>query len=471
MLNNGEGTEKDLGMAFHWFQKAAEKGHEESMHKLALCYNNGEGTEKNLEKAFYWHKITSDNFKINNLLCKECNQPYIDYKWCQQCNIKQFQQAFSKWTSKNKFIDKFIQEAQLNAKSSYEVLEWIPYNKLNNINYYDKGGFSEIYRAIWLDGPIDSWNFDEQQWNRWTEYEVILKNLNNSSNLSNKFLDEWKHHYNCQKKSFSKFIQFFGISQDPNNLNYVIIMSYAKKGSLKKCLSNIVKFKWQTKLQLLKNIILGLKVIHESELTYCDFHDGNILISDDYNEIYIIDLGLCKPIQNSNDKIDKVYGIIPYMAPEVLRNSPYTPESDIYSFSMMMWEFTSGIPPFNNKAHDVELILSICEGDRPEIIKNTPKCYIDLMKKCWDSDPSKRPNIVIIENTRLNGEDKQKYKVLNIDNQLRNDMHEFIKADRVLTQEQANISVSQTHPQACYISRLLTEILYQNNSECLDCII
>ncbi|PKY51497.1 HCP-like protein [Rhizophagus irregularis] len=186
---NGEGTEKDLGMAFYWFQKAAEKGHEGSMHNLALCYENGEGTEKNLGKAFYWHKITPDNFKINNL-CKKCNQPYIDYKWCQQCNIKQFQQDFSKWTSKNKFIDKFIQEAQLNAKSNYEVLEWIPYNKLNNINYYDKGGFSEIYRAIWLDGPIDSWNFDEQQWNRWTEYEVILKNLNNSSSLSDKFLDE-----------------------------------------------------------------------------------------------------------------------------------------------------------------------------------------------------------------------------------------------------------------------------------------
>ncbi|GET52482.1 kinase-like domain-containing protein [Rhizophagus irregularis DAOM 181602=DAOM 197198] len=359
----GEGTEKDLEMAFHWFQKAAEKGHEGSMLYLALCYENGEGIEKNLEKAFYWYKMTPDNFKINNL-CKKCNQPYIDFKWCQQCNIKQFQQDFSKWTSKNKFIDKFIQEAQLNAKSSYEVLEWIPYNKLNNINYYDKGGFSEIYRAIWLDGPIDSWNFDEQQWNRWAENEVILKNLNNSSSLSDEFLDEWKHHYNCQKKSFSKFIQFFGISQDPNNLNYMIIMSYAKKGSLKKCLSNIGKFKWQTKLQLLKKIILGLKVIHESELTHCDFHDGNILISDDYNEIYIIDLGLCKPIQHSDDKIDSVYGIIPYMAPEILRNNPYTPASDIYSFSMIMWEFTSGIPPFNNKAHDVELILSILLGFR-----------------------------------------------------------------------------------------------------------
>ncbi|RIA82514.1 hypothetical protein C1645_788211, partial [Glomus cerebriforme] len=59
-------------------------------------------------------------------------------------------------------------------------------------------------------------------------------------------------------------------------------MSYAKKGSLRKCLSDIVKFKWEDKLQLLKNIISGLKIIHESGLMHCDFHDGNILISDNY---------------------------------------------------------------------------------------------------------------------------------------------------------------------------------------------
>ena len=64
---------------------------------------------------------------------------------------------------------------------------------MKNVNYYDEGGFSKIYRAIWLDGPIDSWNFIEQKWNRWTfqnGYEVILKNLNNSSNLNDKFLNE-----------------------------------------------------------------------------------------------------------------------------------------------------------------------------------------------------------------------------------------------------------------------------------------
>ncbi|RIA91540.1 kinase-like domain-containing protein, partial [Glomus cerebriforme] len=169
-------------------------------------------------------------------------------------------------------------------------------------------------------------------------------------------------------------------------------MSYAKEGSLRKCLSNIVRFKWQNKLQLLKNIILGLKVIHKSDLVHCDLHDGNILISDNY-ETYIIDLGLCKSINNLQDSTNINCGVLPYMAPELIRNEPYTLESDIYSFSMIMWEFTSGIPPFNNRERDFELSLSICEGKRPEIIKNTPKCYIELMEKCWDSDPFKRPTI------------------------------------------------------------------------------
>src|SRR6266542_1468370 len=265
-------------------------------------------------------------------------------------------------------------------------------------------------------------------------------------------------------------------------------MIYAKKGSLKKCLSDIIKFKWQDKLQLLKKIILGLKVIHESNLTHGDFHDGNILMSDNYNELFIIDLGLCKPIsglQDSNNKVNEIYGVMPYMAPEILRNKPYTPASDIYSFSMIMWEFTSGIPPFNHKAHNFQLRLSICEGERPEIIKNTtPKCYIDLMKRCWDSNPSNRPTIAVLENIisewtkcinkyyEVNWDGNYKYTVPNIDNQLKNDMLEFVEANKALVQEQPNTStITQFHPQACYTSRKLTEILVQENSECIDCIV
>ncbi|GBC14266.2 kinase-like domain-containing protein [Rhizophagus irregularis DAOM 181602=DAOM 197198] len=458
---DGEGTEMNLEKTFYWFQKAAENGCTDAMFKLAICYKDGEGTEMNLEKAFYWYQQTTEvnkaSFK-NEEVCNECKQPYIDYQWCQQCNTRRLQQDFSNWTSKNEFIDEFIQEAQLNARNSYEILEWIPYNRLSNINYYDKGGFSEIHKAIWSDGPIYSWNFDKQKWKRCnfqTGYEVVLKILKNSSNLDSKFLDEWKYHYNCQKKSFSRFIQFFGITQDPNNLDYIIVMSYARKGSLRKCLSDIIKLKWQDRLQLLKKIILGLKVIHESNLTH----------------------GLCKPVsdlQDSDNGVNEIYGVIPYMAPEILRNKPYTLASDIYSLSMIMWEFTLCKPPFNHEAHDHYLGLSICEGKRPEIIISTPKCYIDLMKKCWDSNPSNRPTIIMLENIisewircideyyRINSnknDDDYYYKVTNVDNQLENDMLEFILANEALGQEQENTFIISTHPQAYYTSRKLTEML------------
>jgi serine/threonine protein kinase len=257
-------------------------------------------------------------------------------------------------------------------------------------------------------------------------------------------------------------------------------MSYAKKGSLRKCLSDIYKFEWQNKLQLLKKIISGLKVIHKSNLTHCDFHDGNILISDDYNEIFIIDLGLCKPIDDN--EVNEIYGVLPYMAPEILRNNPYTQASDIYSFSMIMWEFTSGIPPFNYKAHDHHLVLNICEEERPEIIENTPKCYIDLMKKCWDSDPSNRPTIIMLENIisewcncineyyRINRDGNYIFEVSNINGQLEDDMLEFVKANEALGQKQAkSTSIIQSHSQAYFKSRKLSEIL--DDTECLDCMI
>ncbi|GES99793.1 kinase-like domain-containing protein [Rhizophagus clarus] len=430
---NGEGTEKNLEKAYYWYQKAAEYGDERAMSHLIKYYEDGLGTKINLEKAFYWRQKVAESNKASSKnmdqFCIECIEPHMnnilyyqelvklmkidDHHWCQQCNARRFQHDFSKWTR----------------------------------------GFSEIHKAIWSDGPIYSWNFDKQQWSRQTEYEVVLKIINNSSCLNNKFLDEWKHHYN--------------------------LMSCAKKGSLRKCLPDIVKCKWQDKLQLLEKIILGLKVIHESNLIHRDFHDGNILMSDDHNEVFIIDLGLCKPIDDLQD--DEIYGVLPYMAPEILRKNPYTPASDIYSFAMIMWEFTSGIPPFNHKAHDHDLILDICNGNRPEIIKNTPKCYIDLMEKCWDPNPLNRPTIIILENIisewnrcinkyfSINIDGNHTFDIPNIDNQLKDNILEFIEANETLVQVQANISIIQSHPQAYYTSRKFTEILIQEESEETQC--
>ncbi len=230
-------------------------------------------------------------------------------------------------------------------------------------------------------------------------------------------------------------IQLYGFTQSPHNNSYIIVIKYAKDGCLKENLSNIVKDKWITKLKKLYQIISGLNVIHQQKLVHCNFHHGNIL--HEQNNLLISNFRLCKPKENSQYDYEKknTYKILPFLAPEVLRGKPYSLASDVYSFSIIMWEFTSGIPPYNDKAYDFQLGQSICKGKRPEIIKNTPKCYIDLMKKCWDDDPSKRPNPSDISNIIKNW-----CKIL--DNKLVNDdiMSEFRKAE-----EQINSSTRSTY--------------------------
>src|ERR1044072_3472456 len=85
-------------------------------------------------------------------LCEECSQPNTSRWWCQSCNSKHFQQEFNKWTSGNKEIDEFIQKFQLNATNLNEVLEWIPYDRFENIEYLAEGGFGTVYKAEWING-------------------------------------------------------------------------------------------------------------------------------------------------------------------------------------------------------------------------------------------------------------------------------------------------------------------------------
>src|SRR5207244_4530190 len=82
------------------------------------------------------------------------------------------------------------------------------------------------------------------------------------------------------------------------------------------------------------------------------------------------------------------------IAPEVIRGKKNTKESDVYNVGMLMWEIFVGHPPFDDRAHNHCLIFDICEkGLQPPILPNMPEDYVQMMQKCWDVDPSKRPTI------------------------------------------------------------------------------
>jgi len=124
----------------------------------------------------------------------------------------------------------------------------------------------------------------------------------------------------------------YGLSQDPNTGNYLMVMKYVEGGDLRKYLKkDYHKLNFEDKLLRLKNIVQGLKDIHQKELIHRDFHSGNIL--NDEQSCFITDLGLSKLVSEANE--GKVFGVVPYVAPEIFDKKVYTKASDVYSFGII----------------------------------------------------------------------------------------------------------------------------------------
>jgi len=394
-------------------------------------------------------------------LCSECCQPNTGKEvdgWCQSCNSKRFQDEFKNWNSGNEDINEFIQKQQLETKSEYKIVEWIPYEKFNSVKHIADGGFGKVYKAKWDEGPIIGWDKDSKKWQRWDGEEVVLKSLNDSQNLTEEFLKEVSNYKLVDGDSFyGSIVPCYGISQDPVTKDYLMVMQYIPEGDLRKYLSdNQVSFK--DRLRQLYWVADGLSVIHRMGLVHRDFHSGNILNRKFNDDVvcFITDLGLCRSA-NEKDK-DKVYGVLPYLAPEVLNRKPYTQASDVYSFGMIAYEILTGLPPYYDMPHNEPLALYICEGLRPNIDElKIPQLLKNLIKKCWDADPLKRPKARELKKTLDDCIDE-------ISKERNTEFYEQWKKMESFENSGTlpSIKTVQTHPQAIYTSRLLN---YQNLPE------
>jgi len=187
-------------------------------------------------------------------------------------------------------------------------------------------------------------------------------------------------------------VRCYGITKDPETNNFMMVMQYADCGNLRQHLNNnFILLNWEKKLSNLYLITSGLRNIHNNKLIHRDFHSGNILCYD-MNDLtsLISDLGLCKPANvRGGDKT--IYGVLPYVAPEVLRGGEYTQASDIYGFGIIAYEICTGLPPYHDIPHDEFLAAKICQGLRPKSDYKIPQLILDIIQQCWDADPLKRP--------------------------------------------------------------------------------
>src|ERR1043166_5672216 len=131
------------------------------------------------DEKSYAMKLSTEDFDHYKLLfnegtkriCENCQDECLATLYCEHCVRNYLKANFSKWTSGNNDIDNLIRKCQIETLSPEKIVEWIPYNNLQNIKYLTKGGCSEIYTAGWINGRYKEWDSKERQLKREHEFK------------------------------------------------------------------------------------------------------------------------------------------------------------------------------------------------------------------------------------------------------------------------------------------------------------
>ncbi|RIA81807.1 kinase-like domain-containing protein [Glomus cerebriforme] len=155
--------------------------------------------------------------------------------------------------------------------------------------------------------------------------------------------------------------------KNPNTKDYMMVLQYCDDGNLRNHYLN-ESDTYNRKISWLFQIVRGLLDIHNAGKVHKDFHSEGI------------------------------YGVLPYMAPEVLRGHKYTKASDIYSFGIMMNEYLSEEPPYNDIPHDHELFQLLNKlnkekkNENCEIYSQIKECEKIRENKLKDKSSEKKSN-------------------------------------------------------------------------------
>uniref|UniRef100_A0A6B2LDW5 Protein kinase domain-containing protein n=1 Tax=Arcella intermedia TaxID=1963864 RepID=A0A6B2LDW5_9EUKA len=218
------------------------------------------------------------------------------------------------------------------------------------------------------------------------------ENLENSSEVQSlqqeiSFLQTLNH---------ENIVQYMGSSVENSYLN--IFLEYVSGGSIASIIKRFGKINEILTRKYTKQILNGLKYLHDRRIIHRDIKGENILV-DNKGVIKLSDFGAAKRLENLLNRgagkgFSSFKGTIYWMAPEVLRQGEYGRQADIWSLGCTVLEMITGIPPWSNeyKEQATALFNIASRNEGPPIPDDVSAECKDFLSLCFKSNPKERPH-------------------------------------------------------------------------------
>ncbi|GLJ05198.1 hypothetical protein SUGI_0013460 [Cryptomeria japonica] len=162
----------------------------------------------------------------------------------------------------------------------------------------------------------------------------------------------------------------------------------------------------------------GMEYLHSQKIMHMDLKAANVLIQPSsvpefryqgYGRIKLCDFGHASLRLYSFRCSDWAKGTSYWRAPEVFEYpqegleieaeplKEYTYKADVYSFAMTCYEILTGKQPFEGVLPK-HVFRKIVQGERPSLPSSCPLILADYIRKCWDTDPRRRPCFAQVSN-------------------------------------------------------------------------
>ncbi|XP_065069425.1 tyrosine-protein kinase SYK-like [Rhopilema esculentum] len=211
------------------------------------------------------------------------------------------------------------------------------------------------------------------------------------------------------KLDHPNIVRMIGVTQ---GTEMMLVMELAPEGPLNKYLKKHKNMAFLNILILMLQVDEGMQYLESQHFVHRDLAARNVLVVSE-NFVKISDFGMSRAMGAGNEyyRAERA-GKWPlkWYAPECIFYFKFTSKSDVWSYGVTMWEALNyGAKPYSGKKGQ-QLVEDLERGYRLECPLNCPKEIHNIMKRCWEWQPEKRPTFHEIGNSLFSFIEKTRRK-------------------------------------------------------------